>query len=433
MKESFMLTEEKVEHLKKLGLKGDFSEIEKLYNGKPFDSNDPMIKKLLSLSEKLCKEYDEALYQISVAKTDSEKEILKEKAAKILDDLFPGHKEFAGVCEGVRAVIGMVDCEQYVYINKSVHFAPFTNVKLGFNTLVAPFTVLGTMTERVSPQGLQKVEIIEFEGNNWVCAGANLANGVIVRNGAIVGLGAVVRSGQEVEANMFAVNDPSKAKFSLENYKEKEIENPRPQEEIDKIVKFVTSLGIKGDMTEYVNALNGKTYNTLDPVIGQICDLTHNLNREYNHKSTTQKRKQEILDILFFGHGKNLKVGKDLFVDFIGQTKVGGDVIIGDGCYFGGNIEIGNKCSIGSHNCFAGIGHPMQSTGRSLQMTEHGPYVASTIGSIKMPDNTKIGNHNLISPNVIVPMVEDAQKVLKKGAEDKFDKDAEYSFVNYGR
>ena len=30
-------------------------------------------------------------------------------------------------------------------------------------------------------------------------------------------------------------------------------------------------------------------------------------------------------------------------------------------------------------------------------------------------------------------MVEDAQKVLKKGAEDKFNEDAEYSFVNYGR
>ena len=58
-----MLTvEQKIEHLNKLGVNGNLEEIEKMYRGKEFCTNNLEYKKLLELSRKYCIRFTEYLY-----------------------------------------------------------------------------------------------------------------------------------------------------------------------------------------------------------------------------------------------------------------------------------------------------------------------------------------------------------------------------------
>ena len=50
---------QKIEHLRKLGLDGDMTEIEKMYSGKEFSTKDEEYKKLLQLSKKYCMRFTE--------------------------------------------------------------------------------------------------------------------------------------------------------------------------------------------------------------------------------------------------------------------------------------------------------------------------------------------------------------------------------------
>ena len=76
-----MLTiQQKLEHLRTLGIDGNLSEIEKMYEGKEFDIHNSEYKKLLELSS-----------LISKAQTQEEKDAYNQEKNDILDKLFPGH------------------------------------------------------------------------------------------------------------------------------------------------------------------------------------------------------------------------------------------------------------------------------------------------------------------------------------------------------
>lgn len=68
-----MLTvEQKIEHLRKLGLDSDMTEIEKMYRGKEFNIHDDAYKKLLELSQKYCIRFTQLSGLIAKAKTQEE-------------------------------------------------------------------------------------------------------------------------------------------------------------------------------------------------------------------------------------------------------------------------------------------------------------------------------------------------------------------------
>ena len=61
-----------------------------------------------------------------------------------------------------------------------------------------------------------------------------------------------------------------------------------------------------------------------------------------------ERRKQEILDILFPLHGKNLQVGDNLACDIMGSVELGDNVTIGDNVSLAGNISVGDNVKIGN-------------------------------------------------------------------------------------
>lgn len=63
---------QKIEHLRKLGLDGDMTEIEKMYSGKEFSTKDEEYKKLLELSKKYCLRFTELSGLIAKSKNQEE-------------------------------------------------------------------------------------------------------------------------------------------------------------------------------------------------------------------------------------------------------------------------------------------------------------------------------------------------------------------------
>ena len=82
-----MLTiQQKLEHLRTLGIDGNLSEIEKMYEGKEFDIHDSEYKKLLELSKKYCIRFTELSSLISKAQTQEEKDAYNQEKNDIFVD-----------------------------------------------------------------------------------------------------------------------------------------------------------------------------------------------------------------------------------------------------------------------------------------------------------------------------------------------------------
>ena len=114
-----MLTvEQKIEHLRKLGLDGDMTEIEKMYSGKEFSIHNDEYKKLLELSKKYCLRFTELSGLIAKAKTQEEIDNYENEKSEILDILFPSHGLILGGGDGLFAIIGTVDLDGFNYINQ---------------------------------------------------------------------------------------------------------------------------------------------------------------------------------------------------------------------------------------------------------------------------------------------------------------------------
>lgn len=84
-------TNQKIEHLRKLGFNGDFEQIERMYNGEKFDVRDEEYRRLLQLSKEYCMRFTQLSELISRAKSAEEIENYNKEKSEILDNLFPGH------------------------------------------------------------------------------------------------------------------------------------------------------------------------------------------------------------------------------------------------------------------------------------------------------------------------------------------------------
>ncbi len=409
---------EKIEHLKSLGMSGDFSEIENLYWGLPFKVKDENIQNLITLSKSLCNKYNSTLKELNSCTDATKKESLKLEASKLLDAIFPGHGMFAGVNDGLYATIGMVDCKDFVFINKNITFAPFTLVTCGRFALFGPFQNIGSI-EKVS-NGISPVGNIVVEGDNWICAGCTIENNTHISKKTLIGLGSIIKSGSNIESGYFAYGNPCEEKIKIDKYyASSNIPQPkRSDDEINFIINHIKSLGIDGDFTEYKRILNGEEYNCFDPVIAKVIDLSHNLSYEFSNYATTQERKEEILHILFPIQKANFKVSGELFVDILGLINIGENVTIENNNYLAGNITIGDNVIIGENNCIAGIGHRVYYAGRRLQKFHNGFGEICTIGHINIGNNVELSNC-IVSPNSNVTTSMENKNILRNKIFDR--------------
>ena len=112
-----------------------------------------------------------------------------------------------------------------------------------------------------------------------------------------------------------------------------------------------------------------------------------------------ERRKQEILDILFPLHGKNLQVGDNLACDIMGSVELGDNVTIGDNVSLAGNISVGDNVKIGNDVVLQCIGHNMFYLDRYLP--EKGPMREdNTSAGIFVCGNTMLADGTLVGPNV---------------------------------
>ena len=367
-----MLTvQQKLEHLRTLGIDGNLSEIEKMYEGKEFDIHDSEYKKLLELSKKYCIRFTELSSLISKAQTQEEKDAYNQEKNDILDKLFPGHGPIFGGGDGLYAIIGTVDLDGYNYINARVHFNASSLVHLEDYVFVASNVEFGTNNIT------SKLGKIKIGKDTWVGANVKFDDYTNVGQRSVIGMGSHIVRSTNLAPNMILFGEPCREyKTISENYetlvKQPGREGKRTDDEIKNILAHLKELGIEGDFSQYIRAIKYKKYNTLEPTISKIYELSHKLCSEYNSKDISIRRRKTILDALFPLQGKNLVMGNDIFVDCIGTVKIGNDVKIGNSPTLAGNITIGDNVKIGNNVALQTTGHEIYYKWRKITSDKNG-------------------------------------------------------------
>ncbi|MBE5740935.1 MAG: hypothetical protein E7351_00145 [Clostridiales bacterium] len=377
----------------------ELGEVEKMYRGQFFDPKDKAYVRLLKLSRELCTEFSSLNGQINQDTTKKERKAIRRRRHQIINLLFPIHGILSGVGDRLSVVIGTVDFLGCGYMNRAVHFSPYTLVECKNYTIFA--TKIDVGDEEVERLGnLIKLNRVRIGKNTWICAGVKIAGGVSIGDGTVIGAGAEVKD--SIPSNVLAVGRPCKVvkkvtRQPLDKYHEVNLEKKQ------KILAHLASLGFTRGLNGYIKMLEGKKFNSIDVVLGKLFNLSHELSNEYNNPNTSKARKEDILDILFPHHGVNLKVGTDLYVDMLGMTEIGDNVTIGKSVYMSGAVTIGDNVSIGDNVLLYGTGHSIVANERKVGFSvTKGLYEYSQSSPIEIKGNKKIGKNSIISPNSIV-------------------------------
>lgn len=403
-----MLTvEQKIAHLRKLGIDGDMTEIGKMYSGKEFDVHDEQYKQLLELSKKYCLRFTELSGLISTAKSEKARDNYSKEKSEILDNLFPNHGPIFGGGDGLFAIIGTVDMDGYNYINSRVHFNASSLVHLEEYVFVAPNIEFGTNNIQ-SNNGIARLGQINVGRDTWLGANVTIEDDTHIGARSVIGMGSRVATNSDLADDMISFGNPCKEYKRITDDYETKIKVPsldgrRTEDEIEQILKHLYQLGVAGDFTQYVKSLNFEKYNTLEPTISKVFELSHRLCSEYNSKGISIRRRKQILNELFPLHGSNLVVGDDIFVDCIGTVKIGNDVTIGNSPTLNGNITIGDRVKIGDNVTLQTTGHEINYRGRRLSMDAGGNLCEmSTPGYIIIMPELVLADGTKVIPNQTV-------------------------------
>lgn len=392
--------QQKIEHLRRYGFTGDLNEIAKCYAGQPFDHQDANYQKLLQVSRDLCHEFTALSPKLNDPQT---KTAAEQRKAEILDILFPGHGMIFGGGDDLQAVIGMVDVGNMVYINIRNHFHNNALVNLQDYVAIASNVSIGADLPATGTAPAQPTTVGQ---NTWLCSGVQIDAGCQVGAKAVLGMGSVVTAESRIADETLAFGVPCQSYRTITpDYVSKKLERPFAwsSDEIRFLLAHARRLGVKEDLREYVQMLNGEEYNCLMPGVAALHDLAHRLCSEYNDPATSRQRQDLILEMLFPIHGKNLTIGKDLYTDIIGSVKMGDNVQIGDRITLAGNVAIGNNVQIGNNVTLQCIGHRVYWKGRLLGFTSTGnPIEICTSQAIKIHDDLKIGHGVKVQPGASV-------------------------------
>ena len=416
--------ERKIKHLRRrFGFEDEeLIEIRKMYSGEFFDPRDKGYLKLLELSARLCEKYN------AIGKGVSGKSLffhagigLKKK--KILSLLFPIKGTLSSVGQNLSMVIGLVDFLGKGYVNRGATFDKTALVTCGnFTVFANGVTVSGRPLRR--EDGKVKLATVKIGSDTWLCSGSRISADVGDR--AVIAAGAVLD--REATAETLYIGRPAKPVSSVYDRGEKDGE-AWSKERIDDLIKYYRKIGLGGNghnadreraggvgqvvapvldvgpvgREDLRRALEGKQFNTVSVSLGKAYMYAHSLCAEYDGENVSAGRKNEILDILFPGHGKNFRVDGNMFVDLPGTVSVGDDVSIGKGFCAAGKVEIGSGVKIGDDvSCFAS-GHGLTPDGRRVRFTlKNGLYGPARLDSVSIADGVKIGAGAIIVPGADV-------------------------------
>ncbi len=392
----------KLNHLKKhFKFKADeLFEIEKMYRGELFDPEDKAYQRLLKISKDLCNEFNES--NGKMGKNPSIFKILPTyfKQLHILDLLFPIHGTLSSVGENLSVVIGLVDFNGCGFTNRKVEFSPFSLVECENYTIFATKIQVGSDTP-IREGNKIRLTRVHIGSDTWICAGVKIEGGVSIGNNTVLGAGA--HACESIEDNALAVGKPAGVIKKID--KSQSIISEK-QDKIGKhkeLRQTLKELGYGNLPSSFIRLYEGKPFNSTGIRLGLMYIYTHRLCSEINAPDTTSQRREEILNILFPNHGENLVVGKDLFVDMLGITKIGNDVKIGDSVYFSGPVTLESNVKVGNDTLLYATGHSLVAKERRVGFSlEHLMYEYSVSGPILVKENTEIGDKCVVVQNSVV-------------------------------
>lgn len=392
----------KLAHLKKhFGFKAqELAEIEKMYKGELFDPKDKAYLRLLEISKQLCDEYNES--NGKMGKNPSIFKILRTyfKKLHLLDLLFPIHGTLSSVGENLSVVIGLVDFNGCGFTNRKVEFSPFSLVECENYTIFATKISVGSDSPIVEGDKIRLTRV-HIGSDTWICAGVKIDGDTSIGDNTVIGAGAHVT--ESIEASSLAVGNPARVIKIIDKSQSLLAKKEEKVGKNEELRKTLRDLGYRSLPKSYLRIYEGKAFNSTGIRLGLMYIYTHRLCSEINAPTTTQQRREEILNILFPNHGKNLQIGKDLFVDMLGMTKIGDNVKIGDSVYFSGPVTIENNSTVGNDTLLYSTGHSIVAKERRVGFSfKHLMYEFSVSGPIVVKENAQIGDKCVIVPNSVV-------------------------------
>ncbi|MCQ2556026.1 MAG: hypothetical protein MJ149_01705, partial [Clostridia bacterium] len=390
----------KLKHLvRHFGFKKDeLTEIRKMYSGEFFNPKDEAYKKLLKISASLCEEYNHAGEDLGPKPSLWAIWRNYRRKCKIVAKLFPIKGILSSVGPDLQVVVGLVDFNGCGFINKGCHFSPYTLVDCDNYTIFANKITIGD--DDVTQKG-NKIRLgkIHFGADTWMCAGATIKNNSTIGTNTVVGAGATVVG--KIGSYKVAIGRPAvEYKTIDEGYKHLDCKaKPVETEQIKKAVEVFKRCGFSGKFTQAKRLVAGLPFNTTNLLLGRMYLYTHRLCVEFNSAKTSAERKEEILNILFPHHGKNLRVGTGLYVDLFGITEIGNNVTLGKNCYLAGLVKIEDNVTIGDDVSLFASGHGMHGKERRVGFSLFkGLYEYTIVDSITVKKGITIADDCVVAP-----------------------------------
>jgi acetyltransferase-like isoleucine patch superfamily enzyme len=365
----------------------ELGEIAKLYRGESFNLEDKAYLRLLAISKELCEKYTK-LYRSGKAKESIfSLAVSYLKRIKLQKKIFLFSHLNADVRSGFSCVVGAVDLEGVCFINEGVSFSPTCLTVLHKDTVVSPKVNFGS----------SRFGIIELKESSWVGCSSNIDSGITIGKHSIVAAGAVVKS--SIPDSCVALGRPAVNKPLVIKEKDRQ---PSIYSEGDFLIlkNHLKKIGFGKAYKDYVRLLKGETVNVGKPSLGRLFLYSHALSFEYSNPSISLQRKREILQILFPFGGKSVMAKGPLFVDLVGATKLGENVILGSNVSFYGSASLGEGTVLDDNVILASSGHPLDPIKRRFKFSFlHGFISLSSFSSIVIEPHCHLGHDVVVAPS----------------------------------
>ena len=184
----------------------DKTEKEKMLNGEPYRSSDPLLVEERTRARRLAKAFNDSLPD----ETEKRSAILRELLGKSGSNL---HIEPPFYCDyGYNLVVG-----DNFYANFNCIMLDCAQVIIGHNVFLGPAVQVYTATHPLAAEerdiGLEAAKPIIVEDSVWIGGGVIINPGITIGRGTTIGSGSIVTG--NIPANVFAAGNPCRVKRHL--------------------------------------------------------------------------------------------------------------------------------------------------------------------------------------------------------------------------
>ena len=396
MAKPFLSLEEKLDHLRRYF---DFTEeelkdIARFYSLDESSLNTQGVQRLLAESKRLCDEFNAAKRP-------------KNSTWYYLRRLFPRCPNVVVVRRGLSVVIGTVFLGKTAFVNVNTTFGTMVDVTVGHNAQFGPNTYIG----------VERPCKIVIDPYAWICSGVRILSSANIGRCSVVAAGAVVN--EDVSPSALYVGRPAAYKKDIEKG---DFLTPLDlsfytDEEEAFVRKRMKEEGSGRPKALFTRVIKGKLFSTLNLPVSFHYLRTHALCRKLDDPSLTSEEREKVIDALFPIHGKNVRIGKNFFIDLVGTVALGDNVSIGDNVSLGGLVRLGDNVTIEDNSTLFASNHPLDYSMRGVGFYKGlGLSIPVQYFPVTVNPGVHIGKRCVAAPKTVVDAdLPDDSLVLGKG------------------